>query len=140
MRSRARNDTLPADLLFNCVRMRVRKISLLIGNRVSFFTGSSTTHGTPCAFAICGIPKMLRDILSVTDTTSCDSTPVPATKPCSSAFMTVTGVPEGFFTPDEAQPAIKLAAKITKADFECCLINVRFIIKGGIYRGLLAEI
>ena len=52
---------------------------------------------------------MLRDILSATITRSCDSMPVPATKPCSSAFMCVTETPDGFFTPLEAQPATSAA-------------------------------
>src|SRR5262249_36591642 len=52
----------------------------------------------------------LRAIRSVTATRSCDSIPVPATKPCSSAFMRVTPTPDGFFTPLEAQPTIKAPA------------------------------
>src|SRR5688572_26293562 len=49
---------------------------------------------------------MLRAILSVTDTRSCDSTPVPATNPRSSGRISVTGTPDGFWTPREvAQPA-----------------------------------
>ncbi len=79
-------------------------MSLLMGKRVWLSTGSSTITGGAGALAICGMARTLRAILSVTATRSCDSMPVPATKPCSSAVMCVTGMPEGFFTPLEAQP------------------------------------
>src|SRR5437667_252935 len=53
--------------------MRVRKMSLLIGKRVSFTTGSRTTRGGVVAPAICFTLRMSRAILSVTDTRHCDS-------------------------------------------------------------------
>src|SRR6266487_4986456 len=105
MRSRARNWTFFSHLEFNSTWMRVRNMSLLIGKRVSFMTGSSTTTGGLGAFLTCDVSRMLRAILSVTATRSCDSTPVPATKPFSSARISVTPMPEGFFTPLEAHPA-----------------------------------
>ena len=55
-------------------------------------------HGVPCALAICGMARMLRAILSVTATMSCDSTPVPATNPGSSGRICVTGTPAGLST------------------------------------------
>src|SRR4051812_27088703 len=91
----------------SCVRMRVRKISLLIGKRVLLTTGSSTMLGVTWAREICGMPRMLRAILSVTVTRSCDSTPVPATKPRSSGRISVTATPDGFCTPAVVQPARK---------------------------------
>ena len=72
-------------------------------------------HGTPFALAICGTFRMLCDILAVTDTKSCDSMPVPATKPRSSGRISVTGTPEGFCTPSDAQPATKPAAASASA-------------------------
>src|SRR5262245_35346537 len=104
MCSRARKMTLPCDFELSWVRMRVRKMSLLIGKRVSLTTGSSTILGGVLALAICPTLRMARDILSVTRTRSCDSTPVPATNPRSSAFISVTGMPDGFLTPEDAQP------------------------------------
>jgi hypothetical protein len=41
---------------------------------------------------------------------SCDSTPVPETKPRSSGRISVTGTPEGFLTPEVAQPEIRPVA------------------------------
>src|ERR1041385_9530893 len=70
------------------------------------------------------MPRTLRAILSVTATRSCDSMPVPATNPCSSAFKCVTGTPDGFFTPLEAQPLINA----TKANAE--ILEVSFVISG----------
>ena len=66
--------------------------------------------------AICGMLRMLRAILSVTATRSCDSTPVPARKPRSSGRISVTGTPEGFCTPREvAQPASSAELATTPA-------------------------
>ena len=70
---------------------------------------------------------MLRAIVSVTTTRSWDSTPVPATKPCSSAFMRVTGDAGGFLTP-EVQPATSAAvvkARVSLAMVFMCLLSVK---------------
>src|SRR5437773_2050640 len=68
--------------------------------------------------------RMLRDILSVTATRSCDSTPVPATKPRSSAFISVTGTPEGFRTPEEAHPLTRIAARINKLILDMFSVSI----------------
>jgi hypothetical protein len=73
---------------------------------------------------------MLRAILSVTETRSWDSTPVPPTKPFSSARISVTPVPEGFLTPLEAQPAAttrRAAEARQNAQVEFQFINDRFM-------------
>jgi len=97
---------------------------LLMGKRVWLSTGLITMDGGVAALAIWGMPRMLRDILSATITKSCDSTPVPATNPCSSAFMCVTGTPEGFFTPLEAQPAANTAIITPQTDAVIRVITI----------------
>ncbi|SPE62376.1 exported hypothetical protein [Verrucomicrobia bacterium] len=129
MRSRARKIILPLALEFNSTRIRSRKMSLLIGKRVWLSTGASTMRGTVCALAICGVASTLRNILSVTATKSCDSMPVPATKPCSSGRISVTGTPEGFLTPLEAQPEMSPAAARATIDklYLSCFIKMTIV-------------
>ena len=129
---RSRKLTRPMALEFSIARMRVRKMSLLIGKRVLLTTGSSTMLGGMGARAICGIARMLRAILSVTETISWDSMPVPATAPRSSGRISVTGEPAGLRTPASvAQPARKAepAVRLTKRKRE-----VLFMVKGELGR------
>jgi hypothetical protein len=49
--------------------------------------------------------------------------PVPATKPCSSAFMCVTETPDGFFTPLDAQPATSAAIAAPQTGMDILLSN-----------------